>query len=164
MSKWILIVLTFIVLPFIEHLFRGAGFVSLFAVAGVLSFTYIRLQTFLLVFVFLSAILDITFHFNLGTHLASLSMSLLALLLLSRVFPSDDLVPKALLITTVLSVYWIVLSLIFSIQSGAGASVLSLNLLGATLLKSLLGTLIYFVSDLFVNYTRGDTRSILKFR
>jgi hypothetical protein len=80
------------------------------------------------------------------------------------VFPSDNLIPKATLITVVLAVFWIVLSLLFSIQSGAGTSVLTLGLLGSSLLKSLLGAVLYFIADLFVSYTRGDTRSTLKFR
>jgi hypothetical protein len=164
MTEGIFIALALILTPFLEHFFRSAGFLSLFAVLAFVTFAHMGFKKFLLIFVPLSIILDVTFHLDAGTHLTAISFSLLVLFLLNRVLPTDNLFTKSLLLVLSFTLYWIVFSLLFSIQSDTGLFIMSWNLILSGLGKAVLSTALYYIGEFFVGNTRGESKSILKFR
>lgn len=162
--EWIFSLITIALVPFFEHLFRASGFLSIFAVVGYLSFMHMDAKRFLIIFAILSVILDVTFHLHMGTHLGSLSISLILLFLINRILPSDNLITRSLLLIGAFTVYWIVFSLLYSIQSGTGFSIFTWGLVVSGLAKAILSTSLYYLGDFLLNYTRGDSKSVLKFR
>ncbi len=161
--RYFLTALVILLFPFIEHFFRGAGFVSMFATIALALHIMFGLRGFAFATVFLSFILDTTFHQFFGTHLLSLGAMLLIYEIMDRVIPSDTFILRSLIVLLSLFIYMLVSHFAVALSFDEGLYLQSQNLTSFAL-KAVMGMVIYHVITFLTDYMRTDNKSTLKMR
>jgi len=165
----LLTIIVILVLPFAEHLFFSMGLFSLFAVIGIYLFKKIPLRDFLIGITIFSLVLDVTMHLGLGSYMLSLGISILLYSIMESVFPEQNTSSKVfLLFFTFWLQYVLLIAITFFGQSGSFTGLMeelgSSNSFGRAFIISLFELGVYFLLSQAYEFTRGDSRSDIKFK
>lgn len=161
--RYILLLLSVLTFPFFEHGFRSLGLFSLFSAVVLILHGQVGFKSLSIWVTLVSLILDVTFHQFFGTHLLSITITLVLYDLLERIVPSDTVFTKSIILSLSFLIYSFVNYTAVAISSGEGFF-LSSNLLLSFLVKAIIGTIFCNIVVAIIGYTRTDSSSTLRLR
>ncbi len=164
MIKTLLLIISVFAVVFLEHLLLKTVHLSLFALLGIYMWDKSGKFSYLLFFVVVSIILDVTMHFPLGLHIFALSIPLLFLWIAKLFIPTDSSIQESIILFVATFLFYTVFLILQSLLLDSVVPAISLTTVLYSLIKSLVSVIVYLVITLSTQTFRSRELEKIRLR